>query len=205
MTDRTDNFNRASVNLSGNTPSDGGSAWVVHAGTWSVTVSNTVNKTATFNANETCSLESSVSDVDVQATYSILGNGGPCARLADNNNFLVVIVTATNAIMYKRVAGTFTQLGTTYGGTTAVNDVWKLTPNGTSLTARQNGTSRITATDGAGQTNTKHGLYAFSTTGDWDDFSITGLGATTGTRPLVGRGPGMALAGRGGIAGSRAA
>lgn len=187
MTDRTDNFNRSDRSLSGDTPSDGGSAWVVHAGTWNI-LNNAAYKPSNFNTNECCSIESSVSNVDVQTTHSLLGNGGVAVRIADNNNYLLAAVLSTQATMYKRVAGTATQLGSTYSGNTAAGDVWKFTANGTSLTMSQNGTSRITATDGAGQSNTKHGLYDFSSaTGTYDQFSITGLGGSTfiAAKPMI--------------------
>lgn len=199
MTNRTDNFNRADSNTALGTPSDGGSAWVAVSGTWGI-LSNAAYKVNADNVNQEAYLESSVSDVDVQVTIASGTTQGPSivARLADDNNYLnfLWLTDGVSLQMYKDVAGAFTQLGSTFTGTAAAGDVFKFTVNGSSLTAFLNGVSRITATDSAGSTNTKHGIRSFrniTIAHSFDDFSITALGgATTGAGLSAGTGAGLA-------------
>jgi hypothetical protein len=185
LTNRTDNFNRADSAVSLGTPSDSGSAWVVPTASFGIS-SNQGYKANTASTHEVAYLESSVADVDVEVTLTAIGAsaaGGVCARFADDSNYLHAQcgTGGTPVYLFKRVAGSFTQLGSTYGGTLVANDVMKLTCNGSSLTVYINGVSRITATDSAGSTNTKHGLYAYSANTDsplFDTFSITAAGGS---------------------------
>jgi hypothetical protein len=177
MTDRTDNFNRTDTTSNIGTPSDGGSAWSQLAGTWGIN-SNKAYESAGSSLSAVV-LESSVSDVDVQATaVTVSAVVGLIARAADNNNYLnVSSASGSGTSMYKRVAGSFTQLGS--HATSAVDgDVLKFTVNGSSLTLYLNGVSRITATDSAGSTNTQHGLRSHNDASfRVDDFSITAIAA----------------------------
>jgi hypothetical protein len=193
MTNRTDDFNRADSSSALGTPSDAGSAWVALAGTWGI-VSNAAYKVANAATYEAATLESSVSDVDVEVTLTQIGAaaaGGLVARATDNSNYIMTQHDAGggNIYLFKRVAGSFTQLGSTYSGGIIPGDVLKLTCNGSSLTVYKNGVSIITATDSAGSTNTKHGLFSHTagTTDSprFDTFSITGLGGGGGAAPSL--------------------
>lgn len=178
MTDRADDFNRADSTSSLGTPSDGGSSWVAAAGTWGIN-SNRGYLATSSGGQETAYLESSVADVDVQVTLAVSGSDyGVCARLTDASNNLIGIRSgASDYRIYKRVAGSFTQLGSTVAVTSANGDVMKFTANGSSLTLYQNGVSKVTATDSFNNTATKHGLRSNAdTTTRFDDFSITGIG-----------------------------
>lgn len=186
MTNRTDAFTRADSITALGTPTDAGSAWVAAAGTWGIS-SNTGYKVATSSVFETAYLEASVTDVEVQATLSVLGTvkiGGLTARVASDTDFLLGYVdnsgANTNAYVYKKVANTFTQLATSAAVTVAANDVMKLRiDSANQLTFYQNGVSIVTGNDSAGSTNTKGGLmgYAAGIGGamQFDDFSITAI------------------------------
>lgn len=178
MTNRTDDFNRADSAVSLGTPSDGGSAWVAYAGTWGINTNR--GYLATVTSQSVAALESSVSDIDVQVTAAVNGaDYGIVGRLSDNNNYLMGIAgTATNWRLYKRVAGAFTQIGSTGGFSPANGDVLKLTFNGSSLNFLVNGVSQVSTTDSFNLTATKHGIRASSDiVVRFDDFSIVGLGA----------------------------
>lgn len=176
MTDRTDNFNRADSSSSLGTPSDGGSAWTAHVGTWGINSNQAYCSSVTSLA--CASVESSISDCEVQATLAVVGSAaGLVARLADSNNYILADEIASTVRLFKNVAGSFTSLGS-YSGTTANGDVIKWRGSGSSHTVYQNGVSRITATDSAGSSNTKHGIRTHNdTTMRIDDFSATALAA----------------------------
>lgn len=175
MTSRSDNFNRTDTASGIGTPSDGGSGWVQTSGTWGITT-NRGYKSASDGAYQVCDLEASSYQVDVQATLASRGAGsvgGVVARLADNNNYIMAFC-GDSFILFKKVAGSFTQIGSTYSAGSATNDVVKLTANASNnLEVFVNGVSRITGTDAAGATNTRHGLMVHTNTFYFDDFSIT--------------------------------
>lgn len=174
MTSRSDNFTRADSSSSIGTPSDAGSAWVVTAGsTWGITT-NRGYKVSAAGSFDVAYLEASTTSADAQATFVTLGNSGLVVRFKNDNNFIMGQITAGNAYIWKRVAGTFTQIGSTYTGSTPNGDTWKLSVNGSNnLVLSQNGTSRVTGTDAFNSTQTKHGLMQYDATGVFDDFSIT--------------------------------
>jgi hypothetical protein len=84
--------------------------------------------------------------------------------------------------MFKVVAGSFTQLGSTASYTAANGDVLKFTVNGSTLNGYVNGALKVgPQTESAGSTNTKHGLRSFNDSASrFDDFSITNNGAAGG-------------------------
>ena len=187
MANRSDDFNRADNSASLGTPSDGGSAWVAAAGTFGIQT-NKAAKISSDSVWQTAYLEASTSSADVQGTITTnsANSLGLCARLADNNNFLMGYVSPGNAYLFKRVGGTFTQIGTTYTGGFADQDVLKLTIDGSNNIALYKNGSSIKTGSGItdGSTNTKHGLVFFNTTSvRVDDFSITDTGAAVYIRP----------------------
>lgn len=119
----------------------------------------------------------------------LLTNGGIAARVADNSNLLFLQARdfENDIVLWKRVAGTFTQIGSTYSGAVVDGDTLKLTVNASnSIGAYLNGTLRIgPVTDSAGSANTKHGvmLYGFGTSNTVDTFSITDNAGAAGALP----------------------
>jgi len=177
LANRADNFNRADT--SGNnigTPSDGGSAWInTLSGSWDIG-SNQAKETS-GTGQVICVLEASTALATVQATATNLGsNAGLVLCVSDDNNYIVgVFAPGFSMAVYKRVAGSFTQLGSTYGGSISNGDVFALERDASdNIAFKQNGVSRVTATDSFNNTATKHGLRANSDTSvRFDDFSIT--------------------------------
>lgn len=179
MTNRTDNLDRADTTNNIGNPSDGGAAWSQLSGTWGIS-SNTAYESAGSAGNVVCVLESSVSNVEVKATTSgTLTSAGLNARCADNLNYLLWIWNANNLQMFKNVAGSFTQLGSSIAYTWVSGDVFKFAVAGTNdLTGYVNGVTKLTVNDAAGASNTKHGLRTSGDSGvRFDDFSITVIAA----------------------------
>ena len=180
---RSDNFNRSDRFLNGDTPSDGGSAWV--AGTSTQIQSNAVDNT------DYAVLQSSVSDVDIIATLvngAFFGNASLIARSSDSSNYWYAQFSPNNTwSIHKVVAGSDTQVASASASGTG---------NGIGYTVRfhakadqlqiyySNGGSETLAVDtGTGQTfnqsATKHGIGGPSTyyNSTWDNFSIVDLTA----------------------------
>lgn len=184
MTDRVDNFNRADSTTALGTPSDAAGDWVAQSGTWGIS-SNTAYLVSSAS-NASAVLESSVSNVTASVKLATASTFvGLVARAADNSNYILAIFnkTDTQVLLYKRVAGSFTQLGSTVFGVTINNgDTVSLTIDSANLIdAKVNGSSKITFTDSAGSTNTKCGIWSSTdTVSRFDDFAITGLDAPTG-------------------------
>lgn len=181
---RSDNFNRADSSTSIGSPSDGGGAYTISpSSTWGI-ASNKAYKIAIDITHDIAYLEASSAIVDVQATVGTADVMGLIARVADNSNYILVQITATLLGLYKKVAGTFTQIGTNYTGSFSANDVIKLTINGANLiSGYQNGTLRKSGTDAAGSANTKHGIYIYNVLSRWDDLTITDT--TAASRPAL--------------------
>ena len=80
-------------------------------------------------------------------------SGFICIRLTDSQNFIGFRNTGTFWQVYKRVAGTFTSLGTDYSAASSPGDVARMTGSGNTITFTVNGTPRVL---GAGVTVTDH-------------------------------------------------
>jgi hypothetical protein len=185
LSNRTDDFNRANSTSAMGTPSDAGSDWVAHTGTWGIistslgyTVSNTVHAAAT--------LESSESDVDVEVTIQTVSAGvgmGLIGRFADTSNYLYFQYETggTKFTLWKVVTNTHTKIGGDVVQTLNANDVMKLSMSGSALNCYVNDILVIgPISDSAGSSNTKHGLRTYQSSGTrFDDFSITGSGSIT--------------------------
>lgn len=172
MASRADTFNRANGSLG--TPSDAGSAWVDAGGTGSVSSNQFVG--VNLFAWTPAYLEASTAVASVAVTAKTFGNSGLIGRYVDANNFWLLQVQSGSLGLYKRVSGTFTQVGSTYTGTISANDVLLLdVTSGNAWTAKQNGTTRIgpTSADSTHSTATKWGLSNFSGAATYDDLSIT--------------------------------
>jgi hypothetical protein len=179
MTNRTDNFNRADSTTALGTPSDSGSNWVALTGTWGIGTNK--GYPVSVSGEGVAYLESSIADCDVQVTTPVVSNDcGIQCRVVDASNMIIGWVAAsTGWRIYKLVAGTYTQLGSTASGTPANNDVLKMNMSGNSLTFYANGVSKVAVSDSAHNTATKHGLRSYNTTSvTFDDFSITALAAS---------------------------
>lgn len=185
MSNRSDNFNRADTISALNTPSDGGSDWVITTNGYQIH-SNQCQVKATID--NIAYLESSISDCDIQYTIAFADSGqnlGISARVLDLSNAILgswgaASGNSTGVSIIRFQAGGYTTLASDSAGVPATSDVMKLNCNGTSITLYQNGSSRLNTTSSFDQTETKHGIFSYNdNTSLVDDFSITALGGDT--------------------------
>jgi hypothetical protein len=193
---RSDAFTRADGGLNGSTPTDGGGAWTA-SGNYAV-ASNRMAFTATGTPGEVAWLESSLADGTYEATFPVLTGERfeMMFRYADMSNFWTAILYSDANLMrlYKIVGGSDTLVTDNSSVTLVSGDAFQIVLNGSAIDVRQNGVSRMTTTDSALSTNTKHGFR--SQGGNVvrvDDFSFTGGGggggaATSGNLLLLGVG-----------------
>lgn len=189
MTDRVDTCIRADGAIG--TPSDGGSAWVVQSGTWSIS-SNKAGCDSTASAS--CVLESSVaSNVYIEATFAFINAvNGLVLRSADDNNYILgQVINANSIFISERVSGSFNTVASVGSLTFSHGDVIKFAVGASNdFTVYVNGVSKLTGSTSNGASNTKHGLY---TNGDNSSrfTSITIVGAGASATTLSGPSSGM--------------
>jgi hypothetical protein len=183
MTNRTDSFARGDTTNNIGSPSDGGSAWVQQAGVWGISSEQAYESSGDVQCVAT--LESSVANVDVQATAStVSGQAGLIARFSSTTSYILLVVESSGFTLYRRDGGGFNSIGT-WSGTVSSGDDIKLTCDGTSVKAYHEGVERISVTESHNQTETKHGIRAHGAVNwRWDDFSITEVGAVTPFRAM---------------------
>ncbi len=189
MASRSDDFNRTAVPPG--VPSDGGSAWVVDAGTWGCGFDGTSGRFVGY-ADDTgatdmvMSLDCGTAD---QTTSALLvqqpGNSGVTCRVTDASNYYVwLVLLGGTTRLYKVVAGTFTSLGD--GSLTAgAGDTLVLAVSGTSLVGKVNGATAISVTDSAITTGNRGGLFASGGGfAYFDTFALTVAGGGATPRSL---------------------
>jgi hypothetical protein len=198
MGDRSDTFNRADSTSSLGTPSDGGSAWSVLNGTWGISSNRGYCHGA--EAQAVAVLESSAANVEVQVTIKAdAADDGLILRASDNNNYILGVIGSSGTRIFTREAGSFT-LKQTDATAPAINDVFKLTGSGNTVTLYKNGASVLTDTITFNNTATKHGIRASLTdTQRFEDFSITDLDSATASPLTPPPCQGVGLGGRFGV------
>ncbi len=172
----TDSFNRANDGSSLGT-ADTGQAWTSRVGVLGVNT-NTCYP-ATLSANEALStLDSTITDVKVKITPTTLSTVGRfvgvVGRYADNNNYYLAQSDGSVSQLFKRVAGTYTQLGTDAAAVT-VSTVLELRCVGSTISLWGNGVSLISVTDTSLTAGTNCGIRvggAGSTVLRMDTFSV---------------------------------
>lgn len=111
-----------------------------------------------------CVMNSGSSTVDISVTMDTITvkGSGPAWRAADINNYWVVDIYNTgvgNAKVYKRIGGTFTQVGSAFTIEVKNGDTVRVTHNSSGvITAYVNGSQAFTTTDNALSSNTMHGI-----------------------------------------------
>jgi hypothetical protein len=169
MTNRTDTFDRAA----GGTPTDGGSV------IWDIASNKQYEASGQSDIDQW--LESSVSDVEVQVTIDGHASTevGILFRVNSAGNYMVARIHPTACQLYKRVSGTFTQIGSNASAGSS-DAVFKVVANGTAIELFRGGVSIGSWTDSTWQTETKHGIRASGdSTTTFDDFSITAVSGSS--------------------------
>lgn len=170
---RSDDFNRADSTSSLGSPSDGGSAWSALAGTWGI---NTNRGYSPSGGQAVAVLEASAADVRLEAVIQTAGSDyGLVVRASDNSNYWLLAITATNFVLYRKEAGSFTN--ETSGPAATVNgDTVRFEANGTSLKGYLNGVEKLSFTSSFNQSATQHGIRSNTdAVVRFDDLTITDL------------------------------
>lgn len=176
----TDNFTNAGAQqalnarsgwtaVSGGDPSE---VFVPSAGT-------NLHTNPSFNVAIRCTDQASANHLTRAAVLGA-STGFICVRLTDRDNFIGFRHDGTSWQVYKRVAGTFTQLGTDYTVSLTSGDIGELTANGDTLTFTVNSVQRCLGTgvtETFNNTETRQGVVARSSATPWiDDFFADALG-----------------------------
>lgn len=174
ITSVTDSFTRANAGTLGT--ADTGQAWTALGGTWSIASNKATNADAsgTFLAT----LDTGFANVDVAVDVTIkAGNSNPGLiwRSADINNHWHFTVSTSLYRVYKRVAGTYTQMSTHAGIATGTYRL-RAVANGSAWAVYIDGVQVASGTDSALSSNTKCGigsalLTSNSAGADFDNFA----------------------------------
>lgn len=183
MANRSDNFNRANNASAIGSPSDGGGTWTTANGTFGITA-NTFYRSVGAGYGFAW-LDAAATAGTVSGLYSAAGGSGLIARVIDANNLFYLELNGGSIGLYKRLAGTFTQVGSTYWGGYNVGDSISLTVDSAgNWTAKRNATTIITGTDNAHSSATSWGIGVTTNGAQWDDLSFAD--------PAVGSGAALA-------------
>jgi hypothetical protein len=156
----SDNFNRAdSDTLGGNWVETGGDHDIVSNHVECASISTTAlvtNSTALGTADYT---------VTADITVANFANAGLVGRYLDANNYYLLHLPDNHtAQLYKYIAGSFTQLGSTWDNGSAIGTAtFTLSMQGNAIKVLVNGVQRITATDGS---LTAEGDFGFRSDGN---------------------------------------
>lgn len=170
----TDDFNRANNTTLG-------PDWTVY-GTWHISANQAYCDSYTTSGIARGAAYHSIGAPDHQVTFRFTNSiaGGPIVRVTDQANCYRAFVDGTTLLVYKRVAGVQTQIGTTALGMSP-NDEITFRAEGTALTVLKNGSQVYTLTDSSITAGTAAGIMTGTSTSSsysYDDAEIT-------TYPLV--------------------
>jgi hypothetical protein len=169
----TDSFNRAdSTTTLGN--ADTGQAWTNVTGVLGISSNQAYRVTAVSN-EAVALLETGITDMIVKGTpVSGVTNRivGLIGRATDGNNFYLVLTDGSSVgQLYKKVAGTFIQLGSNFA---LITGVMELRCQGSTVSVYNDGVLVASETDTALTTGTQAGFRISGTSGTprLDDFSV---------------------------------
>jgi hypothetical protein len=183
----SDTFTGSSGNLSGHSPDTGGT-WVQHGsytgcalnldGSGHVEVGTNSTDALYYNTASPASADYDVTVTltNIAGTTQFPAAAGRINTGADTYYRAQAQTDAGTLYLYKTVAGTTTQLGSTVTGLSyTAGDTITLSMVGTTIVAKYNGTAKITVTDSAISAAGKAGLKAYGTTSGTQFDSVTGV------------------------------
>ena len=153
-----DSFDRAN-NASSLGNADLGGAWTAHLGTWGIDANQGRLQTADPGGINLATLTTTKSDVQHTVTFSgNIGQSWSVFRLVDASNYMLVSAQDANTVkLFSVVATSFTELGSA-AQVWADGDVVQVYAQGTSITVRVNGVTKIATSSSDNLTAVKHGL-----------------------------------------------
>ena len=145
--------------------------------TWTWEPANSRLKADGGNQATLLRVGSSIQDVEVEIEMlEAPTDAGIIARHVDNNNHYVLTIKSDTLVLYKRVAGSFTQLGTTPITWSAGVHTIKLRVEGSTLTVSWDGTALITVTDTTFAAAAGNGLRNHTAASYFYKIDVTDLG-----------------------------
>lgn len=178
-----DSFNRANANLEASTTASGGGTWV-HDGAIAGAATISSNALAANTADGEGSLYSAdLGSVDQAVSFVLkntTANSFVVLRCTDRQNYVGVRASGANLQIFRRVAGSFTQVYSAAHSITA-NDVIEARVSGTqNIEVLRNGSSLVSMSIGATLTGTRAGVHPRQAVQNpfVDDFSAQPLAAT---------------------------
>jgi len=175
-----DDFNRADAGTLGSTSAEA-KPWTIYGtgAAWSITA-NQAGLTALTGSSAVAYVDAQKTDGILRATLAAVGAGkatGLAFRGSDLTNQFYLSRESSTALkwsLFKRVAGTVTNLGNS-GVLIAAGDQLAVTLAGSNISVSINGVQAIAATDAAHAANKLHGLFGSSAelAAKWDNISFT--------------------------------
>lgn len=173
-----DTFTRANGSTLGSTET-GSFAWTPNAGTTWAIASNALTCTSSAGDFSVCAADTGAADGTVSITMATSGTAGGLAFRfnTDGSNGYIVWKEGSNYTLSRKTSSSYNGLGSSSGITPASGDVLTAVLNGSSITIKVNGTTRIgPVTTSTYATQTRHGGVSFG--GDVFD-AFTQTNATT--------------------------
>ena len=124
--------------------------------------------------------QESTADATISCIFNGNGDGsndttGICFRYSDNDNLWMAVLRGNGeAVLFKRVAGSFTNLGsyTVPGFGNSADQSLEVVLSGSSVTFNVNGAEAVAVTDSFNSTATQHGLRFGNTVHSMDDLTV---------------------------------
>lgn len=169
-----DGFGRTNTVNNIGTP-DIGPAWNQFVGIWGIDTSQ--GYCSTVSGDSYCGADVAQADVNVTYIRPAGGNSaGIFLRYTNTSNNLVFIDTA-GLTYYKKVAGSYTQIGSSPNVAGAGQTI-EMDTSGNNHTCKLDGVTQFTATESFNSTATVHGLFTNGNNAQrWDSWLITGAAA----------------------------
>lgn len=121
-------------------------------------------------------LDSGASDVTITCEMLHGGNNGLIFRSLDGNNYLLTRALNDKVEVYRRVAGSYAQVGQTLATfTVGQTYTFKVVASGSTIDVYVDGSLQLTVTDSFQSTLTRHGLWGAGTGVRWDNFKVEAI------------------------------
>ena len=194
-----DDFGRANGSLGTATVGgvSQGWSWSVTSGGWGILSNAAANTSGAGHCNARADSDLATADHYAQAnvTLGASSDGGVFVRFAAAaDTGYILLNDATNDVIYKNVAGSYTSLASAAQGSPA-GALMRLEVSGSSLTGKRSGTTTVSTTDSSITGNLRGGIRAFGGGVDTvDNFqagdlsSGTSISGTVGTSTWAGQG-----------------
>lgn len=166
-----DTFTRANASVLGT--SDSGHVWTAHTGTWGIDTNKA--KLVTQSGDSLATVDAGVSDFDMSCVITRQGAPGIVFRFVDTSNWLLWMFNSTQMQIWRRQAGSYSQLNAFNASLTAGGIyTFRVTGVGTTITTYLDGVQLQQITTSLFTTATRYGLRQNDTAAArYDDFTVS--------------------------------